>query len=269
VSTDSILIPVHAQEGHVLVLTKPLGTQVAVNCQQWTHQLEKLESVLQKCAKGVDLTQLSFQRQPLGFISACSAKNTETSDDAEKIEYWSQKPIISLNREILSETFDRACAQMMQLNLTASELMMLPSNKETSTTCSDLDSKSMHKLHFETGAATDITGFGILGHVDQLCSLQQEPNLHFEIHTLPILKGMVSVSVNHFSYRLLEGLSAETSGGLLMSMPEHKAVEYCHQFDLLQPSSNEGFPSAWIIGKVTRGFHTAARFAKRVEIIEV
>lgn len=36
--SDEIIIPNSAEEGDVLLLTKPLGTQVAVNIQQWKSE---------------------------------------------------------------------------------------------------------------------------------------------------------------------------------------------------------------------------------------
>ncbi len=48
-------------------------------------------------------------------------------------------------------------------------------------------------------------------------------------------------------FRLLEGTSAETSGGLLMMMPRDKAEQFCREIEEL-----EGQP-AWIIGEVIEG----------------
>jgi len=45
--SDEIIIPNSAQEGDILLLTKPLGTQVAVNIQQWkSEQDPKYKRVL-------------------------------------------------------------------------------------------------------------------------------------------------------------------------------------------------------------------------------
>jgi len=45
-------------------------------------------------------------------------------------------------------------------------------------------------------------------------------------------------------FKLLDGLSAETSGGLLIALPEDKAKAFCEEIEQL-----DGYP-AWIIGKV-------------------
>merc|ERR1719245_201096 len=132
----------------VLVLTKPLGTQVAVNLHQWLE---------------------------------------------EEGEKWDKvKAVIS--REEVREAYRAAMFSMARLNLTGAKLM--------------------HK--YKAGAATDVTGFGILGHAKNLAENQIQ-EVSFTIHMLPIIKNMVKVakSVGNM-FQLLQGYSAETSGGLLL-----------------------------------------------------
>lgn len=65
---------------------------------------------------------------------------------------------------------------------------------------------------FNAHAATDITGFGILGHAQNLAK-QQRSEVSFVIHNLPIIAKMAAISKacgNHS--RLLQGTSPETSG---------------------------------------------------------
>ena len=65
---------------------------------------------------------------------------------------------------------------------------------------------------FNSHGATDVTGFGILGHAQNLAK-QQENEVSFIIHNLPIMNKMAGVAKacgNMFG--LLEGTSAETSG---------------------------------------------------------
>ena len=69
---------------------------------------------------------------------------------------------------------------------------------------------------FNSHGATDVTGFGILGHAQNLAK-QQENDVTFIIHNLPILNKMASIAKacgNMFG--LLEGTSAETSGIFVM-----------------------------------------------------
>eukprot|EP01097_Dermamoeba_algensis_P010917 TRINITY_DN8294_c0_g1_i1.p1 TRINITY_DN8294_c0_g1~~TRINITY_DN8294_c0_g1_i1.p1 ORF type:complete len:261 (+),score=34.77 TRINITY_DN8294_c0_g1_i1:323-1105(+) len=103
----------------------------------------------------------------------------------------------------------------------------------------------MHK--YKAHAATDVTGFGIIGHANNLAS-SQEADVYFELHTLPIWRKMrlVDESLNN-NFRLMQGRAAETSGGLLVCLSPANAVSFCEEIFRL-----EGKP-AWIIGTVKQG----------------
>jgi len=107
-----------------------------------------------------------------------------------------------------------------------------------------------------------VTGFGILGHAENLCS-NQLANVQFKLHTLPILKGMRAIGEQATFFRLLEGYSAETSGGLLIAMPHKQAVEFVREIEHI-----DGFP-AWIVGDVIAGTEKKAFISEHVNVIEV
>jgi selenide,water dikinase len=68
----------------------------------------------------------------------------------------------------------------------------------------------MHK--YGAHGATDVTGFGIMGHAKNLASVQKN-SVDFVIETLPIIAKMaLVVKAGGFSFPLLQGYSAETSG---------------------------------------------------------
>ena len=130
---------------------------------------------------------------------------------------------------VVEASYRTAARQMARMNRRAAELM------------------HVHGAH----AATDVTGFGILGHAANLAQEQgqsqgkeQGPSVALEIHTLPILRGMVRV-LDVVNFPLLQGRSAETSGGLLVCLPSEAAARaYCAELE-----RDEGFP-AWIVGRV-------------------
>lgn len=71
----------------------------------------------------------------------------------------------------------------------------------------------MHK--YNAHGATDIGGYGLLGHANRLASVQKN-EVGFVIHNLPIIAKMAAVSKacgNMFG--LLQGQAAETSGIVL------------------------------------------------------
>jgi len=172
---EDFILPEGAVDGDVLVLTKPLGTQVAVNVHQWMFN-ERWDSV----------------------------KHILTKEDAER-------------------AYQTAMDSMARLNRTAAKLM--------------------HK--YGAHAATDVTGFGLLGHSTNLVK-NQKAAVNFEIHTLPIIRFMKEVDDEVKRYNLLKGMSAETSGGILACLPADKAALFCKEIEEI-----DGYP-AWIIGKVTK-----------------
>ena len=189
---EDIIMPINAVPGDVIVLTKPIGTQLAVNAKQWMWDKEKWSKYAPHCSE-----------------------------------------------RTVRRAFHMANQSMMRLNKIGAELM------------------HKHGAH----AATDVTGFGIIGHLDALCKTQLA-DVSMELHTLPILAGMAQLS-QHTSFRLLEGFSAETSGGLMICLPPQAAEAYVKEIE-----SIEGQP-AWIIGRVTEKQTERAKLTADYKIIEV
>jgi len=192
---EDFIMPENALVGDVLVLTKPLGTQVAVNLHQWLFN--------------------------------------ETS--------WNRIADI-VTRDQAEEVYQQAMFSMARTNRFAAQLM--------------------HK--YGAHAATDVTGFGLLGHAKNLAKNQKLP-LGFYIDTLPILRHMRAVN-ERVNFKLLLGLSAETSGGLLVCMSEEMAKQFCEEL-----RAKEG--PAWIIGKVVlrpeSNTQNTATLSDSLNIIEV
>lgn len=189
-----ILMPRHAVAGDVLVLTKPLGTQVVVNAHQWLHQ-----------------------------------KNRAKWETISSI----------ISEEEVNVAYEKAQSSMARLNRTAARLMR----------------------QFNAHAATDVTGFGLIGHGRNLVE-NQEKSVSFVFHSLPIIKGMATVnSVADFG--LLRGTSAETSGGLLIAISKRDAEAFCATI-----LEEEGC-SAWIIGDVMESTSKTASISPNFKIIDV
>jgi len=173
---EDFIMPEDAVDGDVLVLTKPLGTQVAVNVHQWM------------------------------LIDAKWARVSDfmTKDDAERCYQVAMDSMARLNRNV---------------------------------------ARLMHK--YGAHGATDVTGFGIIGHSRNLAR-NQKAAVNFEIHTLPIIRHMKEVDDKVKIWNLMGGSSAETSGGLLVCMPADKAEAFCKEIE-----ETDKYP-AWIIGKVVK-----------------
>ena len=192
VGEEELIRPCGASPGDVIVLTKPIGTQVAVNLYEWCyskrHIFEKLSTRIEE--------------------------------------------------EKVLEIFAKACGYMASLNRGPAGLM--------------------HK--YRAKACTDVTGFGILGHAQNLASVQHA-DVDFRINRLPIIAGVMSVEKQVRDFRLVEGFSAETSGGLMIVLPRDEVEGFLREFNEV-----EGRP-AWIIGDVVEGSRKAV--IENPEILEV
>jgi selenide,water dikinase len=70
----------------------------------------------------------------------------------------------------------------------------------------------------KTNAATDITGFGLIGHASEVA---EQSHVDIEITGVPVVKGSLQIS-DILGYSLREGLAHETAGGMLLSVsPEN------------------------------------------------
>lgn len=181
---EDIIRPENAQPGHVLVLTKPLGTQVAVNAHQWLRNAQRWEEVHQKTG----VTRFEVLR-----------------------------------------AYEMAGAQMARLNRTGAQLM--------------------HK--HRASCATDVTGFGIMGHAENLAQNQKRTDLVFNITSLPFIASMLKLDALNPSkphaFKLAQGRSAETSGGLLVALPSQAAAaEFIAEIKALDKCD------AWVVGSVSQ-----------------
>lgn len=188
--------PELAVAGDVLVLTKPVGTQVAVNMHQW-----------------LDSKPDSWQR--FGLDAVVSPARVYAA-------------------------FDKACASMARLNRNGAVLM--------------------HK--YAAHGATDVTGFGILGHARNLAR-NQTAAVDFIIDRLPVIADTPLVAAHTKIFDLLGGTSAETSGGLLICMPADQAQPFIDELRSL-----DGVTDGWIIGRVVDGSNDC-RLASDLQVIEV
>lgn len=193
VSNSEFIMPENAVVGDVLVLTKPLGTQIAVNAHQWL----------------------------------------------EDPKWWARIKDVTTTEEV-EKAYQNAMQCMARLNRNAADLM--------------------HK--YDAHGATDVTGFGILGHARNLVA-NQKSEVSFVLHTLPILANMVKIfKACGVNFKLLEGYSAETSGGLLVCLTRDKAQSFCDELQAV-----DGHP-AWIVGEVVYG-NREVRIDEDLKVIEV
>ena len=112
-------------------------------------------------------------------------------------------------------------------------------------------------LDVGVNAATDVTGFGILGHA---LNMAEQSGVSIKIDTLPVIKWAPKIA-KVLGYPLLEGKASETAGGFLISVPEDKATQL---LKALKKRSCEGYE----IGVVGKGSGTVL-LNKDVNVVEV
>ena len=179
---SDMIRPESAEEGDVIVLTKPLGTQLAVNAHQWLHQ------------------------------PGPKWQDTEKRTGITKSEAL--------------RAYAVACESMSRLNKNGALMM--------------------HK--YGAHCATDVTGFGIMGHCENLAQNQKRSDLIFEISALPVIRSMMSIdALNPHLFKLAMGLSAETSGGLLVAL---NSLETAQKFIAELKTLDK--QDAWVVGSVKK-----------------
>ncbi|MBE0527394.1 MAG: selenide, water dikinase SelD, partial [Candidatus Thorarchaeota archaeon] len=107
-------------------------------------------------------------------------------------------------------------------------------------------------------AATDITGFGLLGHANNVSSLS---SVDVVINTVPVIRGTLKLA-EFFDHKLASGFGAETAGGILAFMAPSK-VELFRNY-----LADKGLP-CWTVGKAMKSNGSpCASLAQDVQFIE-
>lgn len=114
---------------------------------------------------------------------------------------------------------------------------------------------AMHEVG--VNAATDVTGFGILGHASNMA---EQSRVSIEIHSLPVIKWTPKIAET-LRIPLLEGEGVETAGGLLISVSPEKADQLVK---VLRDKGCEGYE----IGIVKEGAGKAY-VQKDVQVMEI
>lgn len=118
-------------------------------------------------------------------------------------------------------------------------------------------------LKYSCHGCTDVTGFGILGHAENLAKVQKN-KVQLRIHTLPVIRDVPSFVEKSGRFRtLFQGVSAETSGGLLMMLKADKAVQLIEELKQLEGRE------AWIVGEVVAADERKAVLEEGIKILEV
>jgi selenide,water dikinase len=107
-------------------------------------------------------------------------------------------------------------------------------------------------------AATDVTGFGLLGHAGNVSSLS---GVDVVINRIPVIRGTLQLA-EFFGHKLSTGFGSETAGGMLVFLDSTKEDEFCGFLE------EKDLP-CWPVGQVVKAEGSpCARLAQDVEFIE-
>lgn len=186
-------------------------------------------------------TAIGFQDEKLGgFYSPVNAKVGDKLVQTKPIgnqmivnfnqyyklnnERW-QKLLATgkINAEHVEELYEQGLIYMSRLNRNGAILM----------------------LKYGGTSSTDVTGFGQIGHATNLAEVQKN-KVDYAFHTIPCFKGLKDQDKIVRDFKQKEGLAAETSGGLLISLPQENVESYIKDMHDLGES-------AWVVGDVVEG----------------
>jgi selenide,water dikinase len=155
-----------------------------------------------------------FLTKPLGIAAAMAAYRLRKEEIEDK------ELLSTIPTDIVETAINKAIQGMTSSNKLAAEVMQ--------------------KIAIH--AATDITGFGLKGHLTNMAKLG---NVDIVINNLYVIPGAPELS-ELFGYPLLTGEAKETAGGILMAVsPEHS--------DDLQSEFDKQKMSYCEVGHVTQG----------------
>lgn len=108
-------------------------------------------------------------------------------------------------------------------------------------------------------SSTDVTGFGILGHAGNLAGIQHE-EVDYVLTAFPTFPGMHQLDGVVRDFKFKTGFAPETSGGLLISLPENRVENFLK-------TMHDNDEEAWIVGYVEKGSRKA-RLADNLVIFD-
>jgi selenide,water dikinase len=171
-----IIRPVKIVPGCVLVLTKALGTQVAVNVRQWINDAarERAADGPPACVCSLNFFFLLYH----GFQLTDGRAHTKGHKTKQK------KISLFVCRKKAKQRLDAALQALGTVSpdaaFLAAEASMIRLNRAGA---------RLMREHGSLGA-TDVTGFGLLGHATNLASNQDHAATRFIIDKLPVIASV-------------------------------------------------------------------------------
>jgi len=156
-----------------------------------------------------------------------------------KNDKWTKLEEKGLKETEVLDAYQKGIEYMGQLNIFGAKLMQ----------------------KYKAGAATDVTGFGILGHGQNLASAQKK-KVDLVINKYPVIGDLYKYDKISRDFKFKDGKAAETSGGLLISLAKEKAQDFLGDFKELTGGD------AWIVGEVLQG-ENKCHIDKNLDFVQI
>jgi selenide,water dikinase len=152
-----------------------------------------------------------------------------------KEEKLSDELLSQLPRKVVEESIKKTISSMTTTNKPVAEAM----------------------LQTKVNAATDVTGFGLVGHASEVA---QQSGVDLEITRIPVIKGSIQIS-DILGYSLRDGQAHETAGGMLLSTSKENMEQ-------LMKALQKRNVTPYTIGEVKKG-KGEVRLSKDLEYVEI
>ena len=149
----------------------------------------------------------------------------------------------TLNRELTSSVSRNVIKEAIRKTIS----LMTTSNKPVA--------EVINKI--KVNAATDITGFGLVGHASEVA---EQSGLDLEITDIPVVKGSLEIS-DALGYSLREGTAHETAGGMLLSVASEST-------EMLLAALRRRRVTPYVVGKARAG-KGRVRLSRDLRYIEI
>ena len=177
--------------------------------------------------RGAQVGDRLFLTKPLGIAPAMGAYRMQKEEEGKQ-----------LLKEVPEDVVENAIQEAIN--------SMITSNKPVA--------EAMQKVLVH--ASTDITGFGLKGHAENMAVLS---NVDIIFDQLAVIRG-TPILADLFGYPLLQGEAKETAGGILIAVDNENADDLLQELD-------KGMVKHWEIGRVVKG-EGRVKVLKNIKVIE-
>ena len=253
-SPEEYIVPQSAQAGDVLVLTKPLGTGVAINCHQWLHtdRMTKLKMVV---------TEEEVRKAYRRAVEVMGRSNRAAARLLHKYNAHAATDIAGLG--LLGHASHLASVQKNEVNFVVHNLPVIA--KMASVAKSYGNMFNLAQVRVLVTSLLDLLSQCcaiVIGRWSVHSSTAEAACMQLHIFVKVILDKTFLSSYSDCIAVLLQGEASECSGGLLICLPREQAAAFCKDIEKV-----EGCQS-WIVGIVESG-PRSAKVIDKPRIIEV